>query len=126
VGTEEEAKEILAQLQSGADFAELAKEHSTDTASKEKGGDLDYFTRGEMTAEFEKAAFSLPVGQISDVVKTDYGYHIIKVTDKQPAKEATLEESREKVREQLFNEKISARMSKWLTEAKEKADIKKF
>ena len=70
--------------------------------------------------------FSLEVGEISDIVKTDYGYHIIKVTDKQPAKEATMEESKEEVRERLFNEKISAKMSEWLTEAKENADIKKF
>lgn len=80
VSTEEEATEIKQQLDDGADFAKLAKEKSTDTTSGEKGGSLGEFTRNEMVTEFADSAFKQEVGTISDPVKTDYGYHIIKVT----------------------------------------------
>ncbi|MDZ5606052.1 peptidylprolyl isomerase [Bacillus pseudomycoides] len=80
VSTEEEATEIKQQLDDGADFAKLAKEKSTDTTSGEQGGSLGEFTRNEMVTEFAEAAFKQEVGTISDPVKTDYGYHIIKVT----------------------------------------------
>ncbi|MBO1582130.1 peptidylprolyl isomerase [Bacillus sp. XF8] len=80
VSTEEEATEIKQQLDDGADFSKLAKEKSTDTTSGEKGGSLGEFTRKEMVTEFADSAFKQEVGTISDPVKTDYGYHIIKVT----------------------------------------------
>ncbi|MBC6971823.1 peptidylprolyl isomerase [Bacillus sp. Xin] len=80
VSTEEEAIEIKKQLDDGSDFAKLAKEKSTDTTSGEKGGSLGEFTRSEMVTEFAEAAFNQEVGTISNPVKTDYGYHIIKVT----------------------------------------------
>jgi foldase protein PrsA len=82
---EDRAKSILEKIKNGDDFAQLAKENSADTGSAAKGGDLDCFPRGMMVKEFEDAAFALAVGQVSDLVKTDYGYHIIKVTDKKPA-----------------------------------------
>ncbi|QXM07406.1 peptidylprolyl isomerase [Crassaminicella indica] len=81
VDQEEKAKELLKRVKNGEDFAKLAKENSKCSSSK-KGGDLGYFGRGKMLPEFEKAAFSLKVGEISDIVKTEYGYHIIKVTDR--------------------------------------------
>lgn len=84
VDTEKEAKNILKELKKGADFAILAKEKSK-CSSKEQGGDLGFFNRGRMAKEFEDAAFSLEPGKISDIVKTQFGYHIIKVEEKQPA-----------------------------------------
>jgi peptidyl-prolyl cis-trans isomerase D len=75
------AQNIRQQLREGADFAQLAKLHSDDTASAADGGDLGYFGRGMMVSEFEAAAFALRPGQISDVVQTPFGFHIIKVTD---------------------------------------------
>src|SRR5499427_6405158 len=81
VATEGEAKDIEAQLKNGADFAALAKEKSKDPGAAE-GGDLGYFTKDQMVPEFAEAAFKLDKGQISDPVKTQFGWHIIKVEDK--------------------------------------------
>jgi peptidyl-prolyl cis-trans isomerase C len=81
VATEDEAKAVLAQLKTGADFATLAKEKSKDPGAAE-GGDLGYFTKDQMVPEFANVAFKLDKGQISDPVKTQFGWHIIKVEDK--------------------------------------------
>src|SRR5262249_47593680 len=86
------AEGILKQLQGGADFAELAKKESDDPGSKEKGGDLDFIVKGQTVPEFEKMAFSLPVKQISPIVTTQFGYHIIQVLNKQPARIQPFEE----------------------------------
>ncbi|MFC1732021.1 peptidylprolyl isomerase [candidate division KSB1 bacterium] len=80
VKTESEAKVILFDLKRGASFEEIAKEKSL-CPSRKKGGDLGWFGRGQMVKEFEQAAFSTPKGQLSDVVKTQFGYHIIKVLE---------------------------------------------
>ena len=84
VKTKAEAESIRAQLLKGANFADLAKKYSIDTGSKNKGGDLGWFPRGIMTPNFEKAAFSLKVGQISQPIQTQFGYHIIEVLAKDP------------------------------------------
>jgi peptidyl-prolyl cis-trans isomerase D len=79
----ETARQIREQLLAGADFAELARKQSADPGSRERGGDLGWFSRGDMTPAFEKAAFALKPGEISEPVLTPFGYHIIKVTDKE-------------------------------------------
>ena len=76
------ADSVLAQLKAGASFEELVQKYSDDPGSKEKGGDLGYFERRMMVKEFDEAAFNMEVGQISDLVQTNFGYHIIKLTDK--------------------------------------------
>jgi len=91
VPTEDEAKAILADLKKGADFATLAKEKSKDPGAAD-GGDLGYFTKDQMVPEFAEAAFKLDKGQISDPVKTQYGWHIIKVEDKRTKPTPTFEE----------------------------------
>ncbi|WP_050615080.1 peptidylprolyl isomerase [Bacillus testis] len=124
VDTEEKAKEIKAKLDKGEDFATLAKENSTDTASAEDGGKLGYFGKGEMTEEFEKAAFAMKSGEISEPVKTDYGYHIIKVTGKKEEKEANFKDVKDEIKEVLFDEKLNTEYATWLEKKNKSYKIK--
>jgi peptidyl-prolyl cis-trans isomerase D len=80
-----QAEQVLKEVKSGADFAALAKKYSQDETSAPQGGDLDYFSRGRMVAAFDTAAFALTPGETSELVKTEFGYHIIKLTDRKPA-----------------------------------------
>jgi len=123
VDSEEKAVEVKEKLEAGEDFAALAKEYSTDSSNSEQGGDLGYFARGQMVQEFEDAAFSMEVGQISDPVKTDYGYHIIKLEDKKPAKQATYEESKDEIREILFQQKLPVVYQMWMQERMNEYDV---
>lgn len=84
VNTEEDAKAVLARLKAGEDFVKIAQEVSLDDGSKEEGGDLGFFPKGYMIPEFEAAAFSLQPGTFSDPVKSQYGYHIIMVVERDP------------------------------------------
>ena len=85
------AEDVLKKAKSGANFGDLAKQNSEDT-TKDKGGDLDWIVRGQTVPEFEQAAFSLPIGSVSDLVKTQYGFHIVKVMDRQMARTQTVDE----------------------------------
>ncbi len=99
------AEELLKKAKGGADFAELAKANSEDESNAKNGGDLDYFGRGRMVPEFDQVAFAMQPGQISDVVKTQYGYHIIKLTDKKAAATRPLDEVRQQLSDQLSYER---------------------
>ena len=99
-----QAEDLLAKVKAGADFAALAKQYSEDPGTKDKGGDLDFFPRGQMVAEFEQSAFSLQPGQISDLVKTSYGFHIIKVVAKEAATSQPLETVRPQIQETLASQ----------------------
>jgi len=121
VETEEEANNLLLQLKEGlTDFSELAKEKSIGPSAP-SGGDLGFFTRGQMVKEFEDAAFSLEPGEISDVVQTQFGYHIIKCEEKKEEYSPTFEEAKERISNTLIyqreNEAISALISKLREEA---------
>ena len=108
VAKESEAKDIKKQLDDGADFAKLAKEKSTDTGSGTKGGDLGYFTKGKMVQEFEDYAFKDGVeGKISDPIKTQFGYHIIKVVDRKEKKDFTLDKEKARIKKALAEEKAA-------------------
>jgi peptidyl-prolyl cis-trans isomerase D len=96
------AEEILAKAKApGADFAKLANQYTEEDAGKTKGGDLDYFSKGQMVPEFDKVAFALQPGQTSDIVKTQFGYHIIKVTDKKPATSKSINEVKGQIEDSL-------------------------
>ncbi len=122
VDDEATAIEVKKKLDEGKDFAELAAEYSKDS-SAQSGGELGYFGRGDMVEPFEAAAFSLNIDEISDPVKSEFGYHIIKLTGRKEAQEASLENNRTEIEETLKNEKISTEYSAWLAEKQEEYEI---
>ena len=100
------AEDVLKQAKGGADFAELAKKYSEDEGTAKNGGDLDYFGRGRMVPEFDTAVFALDKpGAISDLVKTQYGYHIIKLVDRKAGSTKTLAEVKQQISDQLATER---------------------
>lgn len=112
--------------QPGADFAALAKKYS-DCPSKEEGGDLDFFPReGAMVKAFADAAFAMKVGTISDIVETNFGYHIIKVTDRKPESTITIEKAKDYLRTQLRAEKEGKTRNQFVEELKKTAKIEKL
>lgn len=96
------ADDILAQAKKGANFEDLAKKYSEDPGTKDKGGDLGWIIQGQTVPEFERAAFSLPKGSISDVIKTQYGFHIIKIIDKESAHTKSFDEVKDSIRAPLI------------------------
>lgn len=96
------AEDLLKQAKKGGNFEDLAKKNSEDPGTKDKGGDLGWIVQGQTVAEFEKAAFSLPKGSISDLVKTQYGFHIIKVLDKETAHTKSFDEVKDSIRAPLM------------------------
>ena len=102
------AESVLAKVKAGGDFAALAQQYSEDDSNKASGGDLDYFGRGKMVGAFEDAAWALSPGQVSDLVKTEYGFHIIKLVDKKDAVTKTLAEVRPQIEDQIKFEKAQA------------------
>lgn len=111
VATEPEAKAILAQLKKGADFSKLAKEKSK-CPSSQRGGDLGWVTQGRMDPQFEKAAFALKKGQMSGIVKSSFGYHIIICDDVEAKKEKNLAEIKPQIERQLQREKKEEAINK--------------
>jgi peptidyl-prolyl cis-trans isomerase D len=102
------AEEVLKQAKAGGDFAALARTFSEDEANAKNGGDLDFFGRGRMVPEFDTAAFAMEAGQISDLVKTQFGFHIIKVTEKKPGAVRPLDEVRQQLVDQIGYERAQA------------------
>jgi len=116
----EEAKKILERVKAGEDFNELAVEYSIDPSAKYNRGDLGYFSTGEMVPEFETAAFALEPGEVSDLVKTSYGYHIIKVEDK---KVLTFEEVKPQLEQQMLPQYKNQFLSTYFSDLKSKTEI---
>lgn len=106
-----QAEEVLAKAKHGANFEDLAKKYSQDDASKSKGGDLGWIVEGQTVPEFQQAAFSLPNGAISDLVKTQYGFHIIKVIDHEQAHTKSLDEVRSQILPVLLDQKVNQEAS---------------
>jgi peptidyl-prolyl cis-trans isomerase D len=106
-----QAESVLQQVKAGGDFAELAKKFSEDPGTRDKGGDLDYFSRGRMVPEFETAVFALQPGQVSDLVRTQFGLHIIKLVDKRPAVTRAFEDVRPQIEEQLRAQRAGEQLS---------------
>ena len=113
---------ILAQVKEGKDFAEAAKE-SSDCPSKEQGGDLGFFARGSMVKPFEDAAFSLNEGEVSDVVETQFGYHIIQLTGKKAERNVPFDEVKDQLQQGLMQQKRNTEIMAWINAMKENAQI---
>ena len=122
VKTEKEAKDILAQIKAGGNFEELAKKNSADSSAA-KGGDLGWFGQGSMVPAFEKAAMGLKEGQVSDVVKSDFGFHIIKLTGKRPAGVRPFEEVKDQIKGAILPSKQQEIFQKIKEDLKKTAKI---
>src|SRR5215203_7382749 len=116
----EKAEDVKQQLEEGGDFAKLAKEYSQDPASATNGGDLGCLGKGETVPSFEKAVFGAEQGEIIGPVETQFGYHILQVTDVKPKQTRSLQEVESQIRDQLATEKQSEEFSKWVEEQKKK------
>jgi parvulin-like peptidyl-prolyl isomerase len=116
VDSEDKAKEAISKLKAGAKFEDVAKEYSTDTSTKDKGGDLGWFPKGAMVPEFDAAVFQLPVNQLSDPIKTTYGYHVIEVLEKDPNRPLD---------PQLLDQKKNQAVSDWLSQAGAGPNVKR-
>ncbi|MFO7979375.1 MAG: peptidylprolyl isomerase [Candidatus Aminicenantes bacterium] len=121
----EKMKQIQKRAQAGEDFAELAKEFSEDPGSQEKGGLYENIERGVMVKPFEEAAFNVPVGEISDIVETQYGYHIIKVEERQ-MEERPLDQVRDEIRQNIRQTRIEQEFSRYMDELRSQANIQSF
>ena len=118
----DEAQSVLKQARSGADFAELAKKHSAD-GSAQQGGDLNFFTRGQMVPPFDQAAFAMKPGEISDIVTTQFGYHIIKVSERRPASTVPFEQVSGRIKEFLTEQQKQQKADAFIQSLKQKAKI---
>lgn len=122
VETEEVAQDILEKLKAGGDFIELAKEKSTGPSAAQ-GGDLGYVSKGELIPEIENVIFALEIGNISDIIKSEYGFHILKVTDKKPEVLKTFEEVKEEIVQTLLSTKQKEAFDNLLEEIKSQVTI---
>ena len=118
----EKAEKLRKELAGGADFAALAKGNST-CPSSQQGGDLGFFGKGQMVPAFESVAFSLKPGEISEVVETSFGYHIIKLTEKKAAEKVDFKEARPRIEDYLKNQKVGAAVNEYLAETRKTAKI---
>lgn len=117
--------ELLGKLKKGADFAKLASENS-DCPSKAQGGDLGFFGHGQMVKEFEDVAFKLDKGKLSDVVQTQFGFHIIKVTDKKAGKPATFDTAKSKIADEMKEGKVRETVMAAVKKLRDQAKIEVF
>jgi len=122
---EEKVDEVMNKIDNGQNFADLAEEYSQGPTAKD-GGKLGFFAKGEMVPAFEEKAFELEVGEVSnEAVETDYGYHIIKVTDKKEAGVANFEEVKSNIKENLSNQQRQKAWDDFVNKLREKAEIEK-
>lgn len=133
VEDEETANKVKKELDNGGDFKKLAKKYSTDDSNKDSGGDLGFFSVGTMVPEFEEKAFAMKKDELSDPVQSDFGYHIILVTDKKESEEeiGTLEEEKDEIRRKIIEHKVDpeaamGRIQELIDEANVKIKIDKF
>lgn len=120
--TEEEAQDVLEQLKAGGDFIEIAKEKSTGPSAAQ-GGDLGYLAKGTIILEIEEVVFALELEELSEVIKTDFGFHILKITEKKPKSVTALEEAKEDIIDILLPDKQKVAFENLIDELKSKSEI---
>ena len=118
-------EDVQMKIKKGGDFEALAKEYS-EGHSGPKGGDLGYFGRGQMVKPFEETAFALKPGEVSDVVETRFGYHLIKVVDKKPGTIISYDETKDKIKQFLVQQKSRKQLDLYIEKLKGKAKIERF
>ena len=123
VSTEEEAKNLYEQIVNGADFAELAKEHSNDPSNKDTGGDLGYFGWGKMVPTFQDTAYAMEIGEVSMPVQSDFGWHIIKLEDRRTVDRRDWEEEKDRIDRKITSDRSKKRAEEYVTALKEEANI---
>jgi peptidyl-prolyl cis-trans isomerase C len=121
---EQQAEEVKRRLEGGADFAELAREFSQDPGSKEQGGDLGCLGRGETVPEFEEALFDAEEGEIVGPVETEFGFHVIEVTETRPEEAQPLEEVEQQIREQLTAQRQAEEFEAWIQDQIEERNVR--
>lgn len=117
------AEFVLGKLQRGTPFEELARQYSNDPGSREQGGDLGFVSHGQLVPEFEETAFALKPKQVSSIVRTQYGYHLILLVERRPPQPASLTQARNQIRNQLLSGKQEAAFAQWLKNIKATAKI---
>ena len=122
----EKAAETLKKIKAGEDFAKLASELSGDPGSKPKGGDLGFVARGKTVKPFEDALFSLKTGEISGVIETKFGYHIIKAEEKKAASIESFEAVKEKIRQKIMQERVKSAVTAFIDKAMKDAKAEIF
>jgi peptidyl-prolyl cis-trans isomerase C len=120
------AEEVLAKIKKGEDFSKLASEVSNDPGTKDKGGDLDFFPKGTMVPAFEEVAFSLKPGEVSGIVETEYGYHLIKMEEKKDAHLEPYENIKDKVKDQALQEMRKAAVTEFVDNAMKNARVEVY
>lgn len=123
VKTEEDARQIKKELEAGADFEDTARKKSLDAAAL-RGGDLGYFQKGQYAAEFEEAAFKLKKGELSDVVKTRFGYHLIKLTDQMEPQMRDYNSVKKAIEEKILKEKRASAFKRLLAKLKDGSEVR--
>ncbi len=126
VKTKEEAEKIFKELGKGANFSKLAKKYSIDKASAAKGGELGFFTRADMVKPFSDAAFSLKPGEISQPIKTPFGYHIIQVEEVKSPQQKNFKEVKEEIKKQLIQEKQQKAFDNLVAQIKKKWKVETY
>jgi len=119
----EKAEDILKKIKSGEGFEKLASEFSDDTMTKPKGGDIGFVTRGRLVKSFEDAAFALKPGEVSDIVETQFGYHIIKSEEKKDAGIESYDALKDKIKQKLLQERIQSEVSTFIEKASKDAGV---
>jgi parvulin-like peptidyl-prolyl isomerase len=116
-------QEVLERIKKGDDFGELARRYSEDASSAKDGGDLGYFKRGELLPALEKEAIRLQVGEVSGIIRTDFGFHLLKLFDRRGGKPPPFEEIREKVQADCYEKEMEKALQQFLTKLKERSVI---